>query len=138
MAQLHSVGGCGQDRLRHAGLDRVLIEKTRPPVKFVDESWVAPPGQRGQGSAERAGLGSQLPTPGVSLDQALCFATNPRALLVRIPANEQMSTAGDPAWRSQRAAPSAVVSTCRAALTAIATLHRPKGGVTWPACDVCC
>ena len=28
--------------------------------------------------------------------------------------------------------------TCRAALTAIATLHRPKGGVTWPACDVCC
>jgi hypothetical protein len=38
----------------------------------------------------------QLPTLGMSLDQALCFATNPRALLVRIPANEQMGTAGDP------------------------------------------
>lgn len=38
----------------------------------------------------------QLPTLGMSLDQALCFATNPRALLVRIPANEQMGTAEDP------------------------------------------
>jgi len=36
MVQLHLVAGCGQDRLRHAGLDRVLIEKARPPVKFVD------------------------------------------------------------------------------------------------------
>jgi hypothetical protein len=81
----------------------------------------------------------QLPTLGMSLDQALCFATNPRALLCEYQQTNRWAQQETPAWRSEHTAPSAVVvSAWPRALTAIATLHRPKGGVTWPACDVCC
>jgi hypothetical protein len=122
------------------GLDRVLIEKTRPPVKFVD----GVVGGTGRASADKdrpsaPAWAVQLPTLGMSLDQAVCFATNPRALLVRIPANQQMGRAGDPSMaRSAHGTVRGRRLRLAEGADPIATLHRPKGGVTWPACDVCC